>query len=822
MEHVESLQEVLASRDAFRVFCVLLQCHQAHAATTRFHTAAKRELEVLLSNAEQEAESVATMLCACVAVTLSPADWPTWVASRFSPTGAAVLPIAPPLTAKKGSALTQVLQAVPTATPAKTWTASSPLHALAAHTLRHLAGQLPRTSTACGNSSLPLLRWLSQLCGVCLAPSPQAALRLAHEVGKVSLDAAGVALKAHCNASVVASVLCTDQNTHTTSAAVPQEERWLSLWTQLTQPSAVAPPSLPPFSLTNAISAGKAVSWSAGIAPTTLLEARVSWHLHCLLVAKAASHAARLLAGTFEDATLLGRDSQSVKLRQHDDGDDGLALADGTEEESHQVTLPIAHATQAELLSALPQTLLDANRLGERLSFSLLAAMRRTNNAQRGVTAPPPQRFFVPAVSTHAVVYARMLRYVLSSATQVQRGSSYVQHLHDLAALLSSADVHALAASFVPAEQPLTVVMVAAPDAHRSEYVQQVVSAVRAVVEVLCEEPTPASSSSFPLVGSLAEEPTGAPTQAGASPSKTLVTARKRAAKQAARDPLLRVQYSTASLGAFSWKWREEALGDVDGAVQAAAHFLISLLELCASRKNSLPFRKAEPKWRRELRERTAVRAHKFELLLQELPHDEIRAVLHTLLGHGYHREGSQLGVALLKGDQVDLRYYTLPLLGSLYLAVSTAAPSLPPPTCEAKDAQQQQQQQQPDDKAASDRWKQAVYNVYRRRFEIYGDADLNVTAPSYATPAGKAGGKASTALVCNPENRLVETLVLATMASTPASLKNGTAELANCLLNRRVVVAGRGVVVDVGASYSALSHGSVFGSWIRKGTTTL
>ncbi|KPA86131.1 hypothetical protein ABB37_00385 [Leptomonas pyrrhocoris] len=818
----ETLQHALATRDAFRVFCAILQQKQEPALIGAC-AVGKNDVEEILCNAEREANSVATMLCACVAVTLSPADWPIWVATRFESSGPASRPVTPDFTPRSNTA-----GGTSSTAATQTWAALSPLHLLAAHTLRNIARQLPRSAQIAAVSPLPLLRWLAQLCGVCLAPSPQAALRLAQEVGKVSLDAAGIALTAHCAASAL-TLYDTAQHQQqqqplSSAKTVPQEERWLSLWTQLTQPSA-APPSRIPFSLSTAVTSGRAENWSDGLSPAALRAARVSWHLHCLLTVKEASHAARLLTGTLQDANGAKNESRKTDTQR----DARVDSAEGL-----RVALPITPATQAELLASLPLPLLEEDRLGERLSFSLLTEMHNTMDSPIEVCAPPlPRRpcSFVPAVWTHAVVYARMLRYILSSTAQVQRESDYVQHLHDLALLLSSANVYALAASFVPADQPLTVVMVAAKDAHREEHMRQVVSAVRAVVDVLCEEPTPPSASAS------ASAPTSSRTvtQGGGALATTTASLplRSAARKQTTRRAdahSLRVQQFTNTLGAFSWKWREDVMGDVDGAVKAAVHLLSSLLELCSSRKTSLPLRNAEPKWRRELRERTAVRAHKFEVLLQELPHAEIRAVLRTLLGHGYHREGSQLGVSLLKGDQVDLRYYTLPLLGSLYLAVSASAAAHLPAVTVTEATQGAA--------GESDRWRQSVYQMYRRRFEIYGDADLNVHAPSYTT-LQMEGGKTTTqecmnstpsspststatALVRTPENKLVEALVLASTAPTSASLENGTAELANCFLNRRVVVAGRGVVVDVGASYRPLHGGAVFGSWIRKGTARL
>jgi hypothetical protein len=856
---IGALPQALASRDAYKVFCTVLLQQQRSASSNASASATSScalpldDVGAVLLNAEREAESVALMLCACVAVVLNPAEWPPWVAAQFSSNGVASTPVTRSSTSKSSIAAAGEQQAT---------SPSSPLHVIAAHTLQDLARRLPRASSSSSSSScssiLPLLRWLAQLCGVCLAPSSHAALRLAQEVGKVSLDAAGIALKAHCDAMTVAVRISGEDKgdearsdsvgatVAATADAVSQGKRWLSLWGQLTQLSLASSPSLPPFSLSTAVGAAGAESWSAGIAPAVVREGRVSWHLHCLLTVKETHHAARLLSGTLQDAITADTDTRKEQLTAK------LEACDGVRDcaEDHKIRLPVTHAVQAELLASLPLQLLEEAQLGERLSFSLLTEVKCSVVASPTAAAGVPPRVpvphtFVPSVSTHAVVFARMLRYLLSSTAQAQRKSSYLQHLHDLALLLSSANVYDLAASFVPADQPLTVVMVATKDTHREDYVQQVVSAVRAVVDVLCEEPTPlsppapqATSSAVLRDKTEALAAASGTTQSPpptAAPAAFLVSGKgkKKGQMMVTRDSRAELQPIASTLAASSWGWREQAMDDVDGAVQAAVRLLTALMELCSSHKTSLPLRKSEPKWRRELRERTAVRAHKYELLLQELPHAELRAVLHTLLGHGYHREGSRLGVSLLKGDQVDLHYYTLPLLGSLYLAVSASAPpfslrSMWTATVtegEASSCISNKEAKSTDAACESDRWKQAVYQMYRRRFEIYGDADLNVTVPSYTTRPLNASTPSSSAtgpLVCTPENELVEALVLASTAPTSASVENGTAELANCFLNRRVVVAGRGVVVDVGVPWNSLQRGPVFSSWLHKGAVTL
>ncbi|GET92712.1 hypothetical protein, conserved [Leishmania tarentolae] len=820
----ETLRNALGTRDAYRVFCALLRGHQTAVG------ASCSELEHFLSNIEGEADSLATAVCACVAVALSPSDWPPWVSARFAASGMAVMPIASnraPADPGKAANVGEVAEKV-----RDVWTAASPLRATAACILHSIAARLPIQAACCSTSSpcLPLLKWLTLLCGVALAPSSKIALRLADEVSRVSLDAAGVALAAFC-----ASHSLTAERTKDNSASVAvghtRESWWLSLWIQLTQPGS-QPPSAPLFFLDAATASPAVGAWSSGLVPSDLREKRISWHLHCLIASKEMHSAARLLACTCRDTSKAPR---------------------GT-------IIPVLASTQAELLSSLPSQLLEEDRLGEKLTMNLVEHLRYMQpRPRRPWSGSPHSLSFVPTVAASAVLYARMLQYLMISIEQVCSGDRYVQHLHNLSLLLSPSNIYALAASLVPADQPLATVMVAMKDAYREGHMKQLVGAVREVVDSLCEEPIPHLAAPAATdtvtengVASMrrALRPSSVSSSEGVVPTEGKMECKVTKVKEEA-VPLERAAANVSS--AASWRWREDALSEVDNTVQAAVRFLTSLLELCSSRKNSLPLRVAEPKWRRELRERTAVRAHKFELLLQELPHAELRAMLQTLLGHGYIREGSQLGVSLVKGGQVDLRYYTLPLLGSLYLAVCAPPGSNSPAqvTAARSSLPFSSALAVADAQAGTESGKQAVYRMYRRRLEIYGNTDLNVTAPSYP-PARDcricSGGEthhrdgvdspshhcsegsaavATAALVRIPENTLFQELVLASTRPATSLASYATAELANCLLNRRVDVAGRGMVVDVGSSGISLGHsvgrgaGALFGPWLCTGVVT-
>ncbi|KAG5467315.1 hypothetical protein CUR178_00957 [Leishmania enriettii] len=829
----ETLPHVLGTRDAYRIFSALLREQQTTAGTSC------SELERLLSDPEAEADSMAAVVCACVAVSLSPMDWPPWVSARFLATGTALIPTAPDHASNgigKAAGADEAAKGT-----RKVWAAASPLRVTAASILRRIASRLP-SQGACRSASSPclsLLKWLTLLCGVALAPSSKTALRLSAEAGQVSLDAAGLALATFCASHSLTAARSSDESA---AAAVchTRETWWLSLWMELTQPS-TQPPSPPPFSLDAVAASPATLVCSSGLLPADLRKKRVSWHLHCLIASKEVHRAAGLLAGLCRDESNAPRGDAAPEAWTR-----------------YGASIPVLASTQAELLSSLTPQLLEAEGIGEQLAQSLVGHLKYTQ-PQPHWSGSPQSLSFVPTVTANAVLYARMLQYLLASSRRVSSGDSFVRHLHDLSLLLSHGSIYALAASLVPTDQPLQVVMVAAKDTYREVHMQQLVGAVRDVVDSLCEEPVPRlaelEATDAAAKGGVASTPR-ALTQSSAPSSHSVAPPKGKTARRAARrtEELDLERAAASSRGAASWHWREEVLSEVDGTVQAAVHLLTSLLGLCSSRKNSLPMRTAEPKWRRELRERTAVRAHKFELLLQELPHAELRALLHTLLGHGYLHEGSRLGVSLVKGDQVDLRYYTLPLLGSLYLAVSAWPSTHTPAHTEAfsmSSASSSSASAFAGVEVVAESEKQAVYRMYRRRLELCGVADLDATSPSHAhgrdchiccggggehrdgAPAltrfglDDSGAAATTALVRTPENKLVQALVLASSRPVTSLKSYATAELANCLLNRRVVVAGRGMVVDVG--FAGVSQegticggtGAVFGPWRCTGMVT-
>ncbi|CAM43408.1 conserved hypothetical protein [Leishmania braziliensis MHOM/BR/75/M2904] len=833
---LETLRHALGTRDAYRIFRALLR--EQHTPVGARYS----ELERLLSNLEGEADSLAAVVCACVAVALSPSDWPPWVSARFASTGMASMPIASNRAVASTGKVTGLGEAVKGMEGI--WEAASPLRVTATDILRRIAAGLP-SQGACysaSSPSLPLLKFLTLLCGVALSVSSRTALHLAAEVSRVSLDAAGVALAAFC-ASHSLTAVHSDDDSAAVAVGHTRETWWLSLWMQLTQPSA-QPPSLPPFSLDAVATSPAVLTWSRGLMPADLREKRVSWHLHCLIASKEVHSAARLLLGTCRDISkgLRCDTAEAVWMR-------------------NRASIPVLASTQAEALSSLPPQLLKEDGLGERLALSLVGQLKQVPpQPQRPWSGSPQSISFVPTVAANTVLYARMLQYLLMSSTHVRSEDSYVQHLRNLSLLLSHGSIYALAASLVPADKPLKAVMVATKDTYREDHIKQLVSAIREVVDSLCEEPIPLFAAPVTAVGVTeggfdttrkALKTGSALLSDGVVPTKDKRGWKPEKLKE--KQALLECA-AVNSRVAVGWRWREDVLSEVDGTVQAAVRLLSSLLELCSSRKSSLPLRAAEPKWRRELRERTAVRAHKFELLLQELPHAELRAMLHTLLGHGYIREGSRLGVSLVKGDQMDLRYYTLPLLGSLYLAV--CVPQSVPTPSQAADLSSSSftsfsAPPFDDAEAAAESEKQAVYRMYRRRLEIYGNADLNATAPSRhpardyricsSVEGEHRGGVAAptchdsegsaaattTALIRTPENKLVQALVLASRRPTMSTASHATAELANCLLNRRVVVAGRGMVVDVGSARAPHHHtsgggtGLVFGPWLHTGTVT-
>ncbi|CCW62055.1 unnamed protein product [Phytomonas sp. EM1] len=282
-----------------------------------------------------------------------------------------------------------------------------------------------------------------------------------------------------------------------------------------------------------------------------------------------------------------------------------------------------------ELLLALPKETLDiegghtkiASMLAERLVESirpLTGAQHRLLNASLAFSSRGSRVVSdVPIVTTDAVLYAHMIDYVLNTISMARSRPEYEARMSDLQTLFSLANTDSLAASLVPAGVPIESVMVATTDEHRSRRIGILGRSMRQTIKLLCGYSTIAHGTKIPVV------------------------------------------------------WLQEPSLAVDRAIQLGVSFLSRLLVLCSSRGNGLVRRTAEPKWRRRLRATTAVRTHKYQLLLSELPHADLSVTVQTLLSGGFVCEGGELGWCLLNSEMVDLRFYSLFTLGLLYQALS-------------------------------------------------------------------------------------------------------------------------------------------------------
>lgn len=762
---VWSLRDALGLRDARQVFSAVL-CQEAirsgtAASNSLFCGAAWRnEMDDLMRNPEDNAELLALAACACVAVSSPPAAWPPWVASRFSSDGS--------LSANsKNSA-----QGIGSRIPTKGHCNSSSTPDVARSLLCNLANALPHWD-ACGASPrLRLLKCITLLCGACCAPSEAAAVQLAREASRLSIDAAGCALFvfARCYKGL-------RQDTEE-GADAEWEPRWLSLWHRVITPTRGAPLApLPPLQLTGL----STILLQSGMDSFVLRQHRVSYHLHCLLIRGDVKAATQL-------ASLLCQD-RSVPVRSTSSPFDEV--------------VPIAETMRGELLSSLPLSLLIETGLRDTLASCMLASLRQLvstsgkSNLEWSVrvSAPTPRRrAYVPSVSTNAVLYARMLHYILSSTATARREGAFRQCIHDIALLLSVGNCYALASSCVPHHEPLTKVMVAAKDTYRVKQVKELVTSVKDTLAFLCEEAVPAVSLANTAVY-----------DSNASEGLQFQNGYERRSESMA---LLSLQ---SYLGRESWRWREDSAAEMSNAVQVGARFLSSLLSLCSNRKSSLPLRRAEPKWRRQLREETALRTHKYELLLQELPHTELQGILRTLLCSGYTKASSELGVSLVKGDQMDLRFYNLPLLGSLYQAVLTCSHDGVPVKRDVVE-KQGNCTVAADDAATSedndDTRKELIYRMYRRRLEVFGNADT----------LGPTKFSAATGLACLPgdRNTLVQAVVFA--AGSQHRHKDSSATyFTDYLPNCSSTVTEGSATADVGLSTAPF----LFGGWTWKGVVT-
>nr|CCC50936.1 conserved hypothetical protein [Trypanosoma vivax Y486] len=207
--------------------------------------------------------------------------------------------------------------------------------------------------------------------------------------------------------------------------------------------------------------------------------------------------------------------------------------------------------------------------------------------------------------------------------------------------------------------------------------------------------------------------------------------------------------------------------------IHGSADVLSSLLSLCATRGTEPNCRKAQPEWRRRLQSDVAVRSHKYELLSSELPHSGLSRCVAMLLADGFVIAGGLLGSCLAAADFIDLRFYSLGLLSSLYHAVCVL--------------QRHGGCGQPVDAC------RIVESLYFRRREVFGeDTHLRVDVEPTAAPHAMALVPHKT-----QASRIMAPLIYFTSLSDLGALNA-----------RSVVAAGGSLVVDRSV-----------GVWLRKGT---
>ncbi|CCW69406.1 unnamed protein product [Phytomonas sp. Hart1] len=284
--------------------------------------------------------------------------------------------------------------------------------------------------------------------------------------------------------------------------------------------------------------------------------------------------------------------------------------------------------TVKEILVALPKEVL--NKEGGPITIESVLAERLISDIHTFSSTPPRMRnasstspsvssrpgFHVPIVTTDVILYARMVDYVLNNICAAGSRPEYEARLLDLQTLFSLANTDSLAASIVPTRVPIESVMVAENDERRSRRIGVLGHTMRQVIKHLCVYSRSVDRITIPAT------------------------------------------------------WLQEPSPVVDRAIQLGVGLLSKLLMLCSSRGNGLAVRTAEPKWRQRLRETTAVRTHKYQLLLSELPHADLSVIVQTLLSGGFVCEGGELGWCLLDSEMVDLRFYSLFTLGLLYQAL--------------------------------------------------------------------------------------------------------------------------------------------------------
>lgn len=167
--------------------------------------------------------------------------------------------------------------------------------------------------------------------------------------------------------------------------------------------------------------------------------------------------------------------------------------------------------------------------------------------------------------------------------------------------------------------------------------------------------------------------------------------------------------------------WRREQEKKVRRAVRAAVRVVTALLSLCANKEGSLPSRRALPVWRVELAASCAIRSHKFELLLSELPHSQLASFFSLLLFYGYMEEAVTLCCCVVRNNQLDLSAYSASLIGSLWLAV-TSSLTLPSEVSVRKGCSSVQGKDETPERATKEDVIARLKQFYRQRILVFGD----------------------------------------------------------------------------------------------------
>lgn len=467
---------------------------------------------------------------------------------------------------------------------------------------------------------------------VVLAPSHAAAVQLAVALyRRYGQEAAGCALAAYTTSTPTPEVEGPDHPIGEVRSEHAREALWLELWGRVQTSRSTWENAPVPLHPQHALQ-------SAAVAHYT------AWNLHCLAAMQRVADAAAVVNASFASALPPER-------------------------------LPLTAV--AELLAVLPAATLATALPATKGSTTLRDQLAQRMFSQMQDHAPWHR---VPIVSTHAVLYARLVEYVLAVAAAASTAEAYQTHLLDLQRLFQLTNVDALAASLVPTGQPLTAVMVATTDTKRAEAMSALGGALQRAIAVL---------------------------SGGEEAHASGVGPHGRSSLRAAEDSVQRTTSEHRGRAVT-----QQALAEVELTLRLGVQILRDILVLCSSRSDTLPSRAAEPKWRRKLRESAAVRTHKYQLLLTELPHRALRDTLWVLLWRGYIEEGGSLGAGLVRRHQMDLRYYSLTMLGSLYHAIGLRAPSTRGEGCH---------------QSTDGEVKTALRDLYRRRQEVYGESCLFV-----------------------------------------------------------------------------------------------